>query len=147
MAFYGSYGNDMTNYVRRWIDYSQFLGNRSKARLYESWGSPYLDDNADATLAMADLDTNSERPSTHFIEDGSFLRMKNLQIGYVMPQSLAGKIGLQSIRIYGQVTNLFTWTKYSGLDPELNSSGTSLGFDQGSWPTPRQIMLGLTLNL
>jgi TonB-linked SusC/RagA family outer membrane protein len=147
MAFYGSYGNDMTNYVRRWIDYSQFLGNRSKDRLYKSWGSPYLDNNADATLAMADLDANSERPSTHFIEDGSFLRMKSLQIGYVMPQSLAGKIGLQSIRIYGQVTNLFTWTKYSGLDPELNSSGTSLGFDQGSWPTPRQVMLGLTINL
>ncbi len=147
MVFYGSYGNDMINYVRRWIDYSQFLGNRSKDRLYKSWGSPYLDSNADATLAMADLDTGSEQPSTHFVEDGSFLRLKSLQLGYTMPQSITSKIGVQGVRIYGQVTNLFTLTKYSGLDPELNQGGTSRGIDQGAWPTPRQLMFGLTLSL
>jgi len=55
--------------------------------------------------------------------------MKTLQLGYTMPQSLVGKVGVAGIRIYGQVTNLFTLTKYSGLDPELNSSGTTMGVD------------------
>jgi TonB-linked SusC/RagA family outer membrane protein len=147
MSFYAVYGNEIINYVRRWIDYSQFLGNRSKDRLYKSWGSPYLNSNADAKLAMADLDTGSEQPSTHFLENGSFLRMKSLQLGYVLPQSIVSKMGIQGISVYGQVSNLFTLTKYSGLDPELNSSGTSMGVDRGAWPTPRQVMFGLTLDL
>ncbi|MFO7922283.1 MAG: TonB-dependent receptor [Bacteroidales bacterium] len=146
MFFYGSYGNDMINYVRRWIDFGMFNGGKSKDALYNSWGSPYVD-NADAKLPIHDLSEGSQQPSTHFVEDGSFLRMKNLRLSYRLPESVVNRLQIQNVRIYGQMTNLFTLTNYSGLDPELNSSGGDLGLDRGAWPTPRQVMFGVSLGL
>lgn len=147
LFFYGSYGNDMINYVRRWIDYGMFNCNFSEDALYRSWGSPYLDDNADAILPKLDQNDKSQVPNSALVEDGSFLRLKNLRLGYTVPASFLGKFQIRSLNVYAQVTNLFTITKYSGLDPELNSSGSSMGLDQGAWPTPRQIMFGITLGL
>lgn len=144
--FYASVGNKLMNYVKRWIDYSQFTGNRSKARLYESWGSPYLKNNADATLPLADLSDISQYPSTAFLENGSFLRLKNLQVGYNLPDKLIKIFGMEKLEVYVQSTNLFTITKYTGLDPEISTGGTSMGIDQGAWPTTRQIMLGVKVD-
>ncbi|MGM0531992.1 MAG: SusC/RagA family TonB-linked outer membrane protein [Bacteroidota bacterium] len=140
---YSSYGNEMVNYVRRWIDFNQFLGNRSKRRLYESWGSPYLDDNENATMPKAeDNDDGSQVPSTYFVEDASFLRMQNLRLSYDLG-NLVDEANFRNIRVYGQATNLFTITNYSGLDPEVNTGGINRGVDQGAWPTPRQFMFGV----
>ncbi len=147
MFFYGSYGNDMVNYVTRWIDYGMFNGGLSKKALYESWGSPYLANNADATLPMLDQSSISQEPSTAFIQDASFLRMKNLQLGYTLPKALVNKAQIKNLYIYLQVSNLFTITKYEGLDPEINASGTHMGMDMGSWPTARQVMFGVQLGL
>lgn len=147
MFFYGSYGNDMINFVNRWIDFGMFNGGLSKRALYESWGSPYLASNADATLPKLDGADGSQQPSTHFVEDASFLRMKTLRLGYTVPQSVLDRAQIKSLRLYGQVTNLFTLTSYSGLDPELNQGGTMMGLDRGAWPTPRQYMFGLVLGL
>lgn len=148
MVFYGTYGNKMINYVKRWIDYGQFDGGLSNDALYKSWGSPYLTNNADATLPMYDISTISQYNSSAFVEDGSFLRMKNLQIGYNLPKSMITKFKIENVNIYGQVTNLFTITKYSGLDPEYYSSDPeTLGLDRGATPTSRQIMIGLRLSL
>ncbi len=149
MFFYGSYGNQMVNYVRRWIDYGMFNGGRSKDALYNSWGSPYLDNNEDATLPIFDMDTRSQQPSTAFIEDASFLRLKNLSVGYTLPKEWANKLTLRNLRVYLQATNLFTITKYSGLDPEYNvlNQGDAMGLDRGAWPTSRQIIIGLNLGL
>ena len=147
MFFYGSLGNEMVNYVTRWIDYGQFNGGLSKDALYNSWGSPYLDDNSKADLPMLDLSDISQEPSTAFIEDASYLRLKNLRLGYTIPKSLLDRAGIKSLRLYGQVSNLFTITGYSGLDPEVNASGTYMGMDMGAWPTPRQVMFGVQLGL
>jgi TonB-dependent starch-binding outer membrane protein SusC len=148
VVFYGSYGNKMINYVRRWIDYGQFDGGLSKDALYKSWGSPYLKSNADATLPMYDVDPITQQNSSAFVEDASFLRMKNLQIGYNLPKSLLRNIKVESLNIYCQVTNLLTITKYSGLDPEYYSSDPrTLGLDRGATPTSRQIMFGIRLAL
>ncbi len=141
--FYGSYGNDMINYVSRWIDYGQFVGGLSKDALFSTWSTT----NTGAKLPMLDGAAHSQEASTAFIEDGSFLRMKNLRLGYTVPQNVLDKVKLKSVRLYLQATNLFTVTKYKGLDPELDSSGMTMGVDQGSWPTPRQITFGLTLGL
>jgi TonB-linked SusC/RagA family outer membrane protein len=147
-VFYGTYGNKMINYVKRWIDYGQFDGGLSKDALYKSWGSPYLASNADATLPMYDIHSGSQLNSSAFVEDASFLRMKSLQIGYTLPKSLVSKIKVQSLNVYCQVTNLLTFTKYSGLDPEYYSSDPkTLGLDRGAVPTSRQIMFGLRLSL
>ncbi|KJF45413.1 SusC/RagA family TonB-linked outer membrane protein [Draconibacterium sediminis] len=147
MFFYGSLGNDMVNYVTRWIDYGQFNGGLSKDALYNSWGSPYLDNNSKAKLPMLDQNDYSQEPSTAFLEDASYLRLKNLRLGYTVPKSLLDRAGIKSLRLYGQVSNVFTISGYSGLDPEVNSSGTTMGLDQGAWPTPRQIMFGVQLGL
>lgn len=149
MFFYGSYGNELINYVTRWIDYGMFNGGLSKRALYESWGSPYLSDNADATLPMLDQDPISQQPSSAFVEDGSYLRMKELRLGYTLPESAMQRIGLsnQSLRAYVQVTNLFTITNYSGLDPEINLIGVSMGLDRGAWPTPRMFTLGINMDI
>ncbi len=147
LFFYGSYGNDMVNYVTRWIDYGMFNGGLSKRALYETWGSPHIGNNADAKLPMLDQDTNSQLPSTAFIEDASFLRLKNLKLGYTIPSSLLSRAQISRLHVYAQVTNLLTFTKYSGLDPEVNSSGSGMGLDQGAWPTARQVMFGIQLGL
>jgi len=143
MFFYGSYGNKMINYVSRWIDYGQFVGGLSQDALYNSWTPT----NTGARLPMLDGAAHSQEASTAFIEDGSFLRMKSLRLGYTIPQSVLDRLKMKSVRLYVQATNLFTLTKYRGLDPELDSSGMTMGIDQGSWPTPRQITFGLTLGL
>jgi TonB-linked SusC/RagA family outer membrane protein len=148
MFFYGSYGNEMMNYVTRWIDYGMFNGGLSKKALYESWGSPKLNgNNAAATLPMLDQNSNSQEPSTAFIQDASYLRMKNLKFGYTLPKELLNKAQIKNLYIYLQVSNLFTITGYEGLDPEVNASGTYMGMDMGAWPTPRQVMFGVQLGL
>ncbi|NQU53889.1 MAG: TonB-dependent receptor, partial [Bacteroidetes bacterium] len=120
---YSSYGNDMINYTRRFIDFVQFQGGRSHERLYESWGSPYLANNADATLPKAEgNDIDSQQPSSAFVEDGSYLRMENLRLSYDLNNILGNKF--RTLQVYGQVTNVFTLTKYSGLDPEVNVGGS-----------------------
>ena len=83
-----SVGNEVVNYVSRFIDYTQFESGKSHRRLYESWGSPYLNgDNAKATMPIIyQNDTPHQEPSTAFLEDGSFLRMKTLRIGYDLEQ-------------------------------------------------------------
>ena len=143
MFFYCSYGNDMINYVSRWIDYGQFVGGLSHDALYDSWTPT----NTGARLPMLDGAAHSQEASTAYIEDGSFLRLKTMRLGYTLPQNILEKVKMKNLRIYVQATNLFTLTKYRGLDPELDSSGMQMGIDQGSWPTARQITLGLTLGL
>ncbi len=147
MFFYGSYGNELVNYVTRWIDYGMFNGGLSKDALYNSWGSPYLDNNANAKLPMLDQADISQEPSTAFVEDASYLRMKNLKLSYTIPSNILERAQIKSIRVYGSVSNLFTLTKYSGLDPEVRSSGRDAGLDRGAWPTPRQIMFGVNIGL
>lgn len=149
MFFYASVGNEMINYVSRWIDYGQFVGGLSKDALYNSW----TPENKGARLPMLDGAAHSQEASTAFIEDASFLRMKTLRLGYTLPQPVLDKMKMKSLRIYLQATNLFTITGYSGLDPEVQTlsntsgEGNRMGVDKGSWPTPRQLTVGLTIGL
>lgn len=144
--FYSSYGNEMVNYARRFMDFVQFAGGRSYDRLYNSWGSPYLEDNTKAKLPLAESnDTPSQVTSTAFIEDASYLRLKNLRLGYDVNQLL--KLKVRNLQVYGQVSNIFTLTKYSGLDPEVNASGANMGIDSGAWPTPRQFLIGINVGI
>jgi hypothetical protein len=70
-----------------------------------------------------------------------------MQLAYDIPNNLSTKLGIGNLQIYVLATNLFTVTKYRGLDPEVSSSGMSLGIDQGAWPSVRQFMLGVKLDL
>ncbi|MDR2234354.1 MAG: TonB-dependent receptor [Tannerella sp.] len=150
--FYGTYGNKMVNYVNRWLNYYQFDGGRGHDYLYSSWGSPYLNgDNTQASLPMIDRNTIVQRPSTAFIEDASYLRLRNLQLGYDITKIMTIPT-VKALRVFLQVTNLFTITGYSGLDPDTSRGGDrdsarNFGIDAGATPTPRQILFGLTLGL
>ena len=145
--FYARYGNKIANYIKRFYDYAQFNGNRSRDRLYKSWGSPYLSNNADAVLPLTDLNTISQYPSTEFLEDGSFLRLKTLQLSYSLPKAVSQKLKMSRMEVYIQSSNLFTLTKYKGLDPEIPVGGIDAGVDAAQWPTSRQIVFGIRLDI
>lgn len=85
--------------------------------------------------------------SDYFIEDGSFLRIKNIQVGYSLPKSIGTKIGARNIRVYVAANNLVTFTKYMGFDPDFSTnSPLASGIDYGFYPQARTIMAGLNLN-
>ena len=73
------------------------------------------------------------------------MRMKNIQLGYNFSQELLSKMKLRSLRLYLQGVNLFTATKYSGLDPELGGADTDFGVDRGNYPTVKQFIFGLNI--
>ena len=85
--------------------------------------------------------------SDMYIQDGSYLRLKNITLGYTLPISLTKKVNISRLRIYARAENLFTWTKYWGFDPEIGSGSTSLGVDYGVYPQARTYTLGFNISL
>lgn len=85
--------------------------------------------------------------SDYFVEDASFLRIQNIQLGYTFANSLSQKVGISKLRLYSSVTNPFTFTKYRGFDP-TGSNGAAIGggIDYGFYPSPKVFILGLNLN-
>lgn len=92
---------------------------------------------------------NGVNPSSRFLDDGSYVRLKNIVLGYNFPKALISKIKLSSLRIYAQATNLATWTKYKGWDPELNSDAFSgnitQGYDFYAAPQAKTITFGINV--
>ena len=146
----GVQGNEIFNYVRYWTDFETFQGNRSTRMLYDSWRP----DNPDAILPILDAnDALSSVPSTYFVEDGSYMRLKNTQLGYTFTQNTLSKLGMRQLRVYVQAKNLFTITNYSGIDPEINlrhyGSGADrqIGVDEGAYPAAKAFIIGLNFGL
>jgi len=92
---------------------------------------------------------NNQRPSDFYLEDGTFLRLRNLQIGYNLPERLVEKAKLQGLRVYLSANNLFTLTNYNGFDPEIGTSGWILdtGIDKGYYPSNKTIGFGLKITM
>jgi TonB-linked SusC/RagA family outer membrane protein len=85
--------------------------------------------------------------SDHFLEDGSFFRLRTLGLGYTLADSLVKKLGIRSLRIYGTANNLFTWTKYSGYTPEVGSENVlQVGIDRGIYPLSKTLVFGIQCN-
>ncbi len=110
-------------------------------------------ENTGASLPRATIkDQNANRGYNSFwVEDGSYLRIKNVQLGYTIPARATNKIKISSFRIYLAAYNLYTFTNYSGFDPEISYSnqwygGTQIGYDGGNYPISRSYLLGLELN-
>jgi TonB-linked SusC/RagA family outer membrane protein len=143
--FYGSQGNDIFNYNKWWTDFwPSFQGQKSTDLLYNSWTPTQTDATVPKAANKSNFSTNTESTS-YYVEDGSFFRLKNLQIGYNFPQSMLGNV-FSKARVYVQGVNLFTVTQYSGLDPELASFNDDFqGVDEGSLPTTRQYLVGVQL--
>jgi TonB-linked SusC/RagA family outer membrane protein len=148
--FFGSYGNDIFDYTKYYTDFPDFFkGGMRREVALNSW-TPTNTGTSIPKLRNAggfstDLVTNS-----YFLSKGSYLRNKQMQLGYVVPAKALSRFGIDRLRIYVQATNLFTVTKYKGLDPELQSSdinsNTGFGIDQGNYPHTRGYLVGVNLN-
>ena len=95
-------------------------------------------------LALGD-DTNWQ-VSDLYVCDGSYFRLKNITLGYTLPQNLTRKVCIERLRVYVQAENLATWTKYWGFDPEISSGATSLGVDRGIYPQARTFTIGANIS-
>jgi TonB-linked SusC/RagA family outer membrane protein len=152
----GSVGNDIFNYVRYFADFNTFQGNRSKAALYDAWQpsnptapkSQWVAANPNATAPIMDAnDQVSSRPSSYLIEDGSYFRIRNIQLSYNLPATTLSRLGFGRASVYVQGQNLVTITKYSGLNPEIQTNtDNTLGFDGGYMPVAKSLLIGLNLN-
>lgn len=142
--FQGVVGRDIINNAKRVMLFIRNDGNYLRERLYESWTPERYANGEKITLPITiNTDANMQLPSTFFVEKGDYLRMKNVQLGYTLPQSVLSKIKLNGLRVYVQASNVFTITKYTGLDVEVNETGIG----DTVYPTARVIMAGLNFDL
>ncbi|MFC4872488.1 SusC/RagA family TonB-linked outer membrane protein [Negadavirga shengliensis] len=139
----GSVGNDIFNYMRYWTDFNTFQGNKSRDALYNAW----TPENPGGTTPIMDADDQiSSRPSSYFIEDGSYFRLRNVQLTYSLPQPTLNALGLTRASVYFQGQNLLTITNYTGMNPEIQTTvDSTLGFDGGYMPVSRNLILGLNV--
>jgi TonB-dependent starch-binding outer membrane protein SusC len=144
----GVFGNQIFNYVKYWTDFPTFAGNRSTYAYENSWRPG----KTDATLAIYGIKPQfSSLPSTYYLEDGTYFRLTNIQFTYDLPKTMLSRIGLGNASVYIQGQNLFTFTNYSGLDPEVNlrnysaGSDRQLGVDEGVYPAYKATLVGLKL--
>jgi TonB-dependent starch-binding outer membrane protein SusC len=139
----GSVGNDIFNYMRYWTDFNTFQGNKSQDALYNAWTPT----NPTGTTPIMDAnDQISSRPSSYFVEDGSYFRLRNVQLTYTLNPSALKTIGLSRAAIYVQGQNLLTITNYTGMNPEIQTgTDSTLGFDGGYMPVSRNLILGLNV--
>ena len=118
-----------------------FGDNNTTTRIYEAWTPEKFTDHP--RNIASDPNGNFGRPSSYFVEDGSYLKLRNIQIGFTLPSRHVDRVGLSKLRLYVNANNLLTFTKYSGLDPEIAGSNTSRGVDYGLYPQVRTISAGL----
>lgn len=105
--------------------------------------------NAELPRMVATDPNQNARASDYFIEDASYLKLKNIQVSYLLKNNLLRKLYLSSVRIYGSASNVFVFTKYKGLDPEVNtapSNNFSQGIDNNVYPLTRTFTIGITAN-
>ena len=144
--FSGEFGFDIYNTTRRQLEFMHYGGGSSTNHgvdILDAW-SPTNTGASIPALTMVD-NNNETRMSTYFIEDGSYLKLKYLKLGYQLPKDIAMKVFASNISIFGQVENIFTITSYKGLDPEVILGGYGARVDSGLYPRARTFTLGLNV--
>ena len=148
---YYSIGNDLYAHYQYYTYWGNLSNVYSRDRVQNAW-NPETNPNGTLPLWVSG-DTAPETTLSHsgYIQDGSFLRMQTLTLGYSLPKSVVSKLNLSRIRVYAQLANVFTLTGYEGLDPEVRSNnGDSSndmmkGIDYGSYGMPKQYLVGLNV--
>ena len=144
--FQGTYGNKIYNGLRQDLEGMNVNINWSKTTL-NAW-TP--ENHTDFPRAVINDPNSNSQTSSRFLEDGSYLRLKTLQVGYTLPKDILTQIKISNCRIYLSVDNLLTFTKYSGLNPDLGRSGSILdrGVDFGhvAYPLSRTAMIGAQIS-
>jgi len=164
--FTGSYGNDIYNY-NRFVNTNPNNINLGRNMLLETFGyskveldgsgNPFISNPGTEIprITVTDINGNGERISDKFVEDGSYIRLKNLQIGYQVPERLlTNQNVIRSARVSLGIQNLFTWTKYKGFDPEVgayvgnnvSASDQLIGVDYGRYPLTRMYTVNVGID-
>ena len=165
--FNWSYGNDVLNMSK--IDYTSYTGSKRYQNLTTEmdlahrfttidpetglniysgeYANPELLKQINEGKTMWHPLMNNTITTDWAVEDGSFLRLGTLTLGYTLPKAFTRKFGVKDLRIYGTGTNLFCWTAYSGQDPEVNTSSNNMtpGYDRSAYPKSRSFIVGLNV--
>ena len=156
-TWYGSFGNDVLNYTRYFQDFvPQFQNAKSAALVTQSWipadrSKPRAQWTAANPGAKYPIVENDSKFSTNGVlndfynENGTYFRCKQLSVGYNIAPEVLKRAGIDRARIYFQAANLFTITKYTGLDPEVAGSAESFGVDYGNYPPSKTFNVGVSL--
>ena len=145
--FQGVQGNDVYNRLKSDLYDIQGFSNAS-ADLMNRWHGEGTSNSIPKLSLEGNNNVNLSPTNSWFVEDGSFLRLRNVQLGYTLPQAIAEKAGLSRARLYVGAQNLLTLTRYSGLDPEvgdLNQNVLKSGYDDGNYPQARIFRLGVNV--
>lgn len=139
-----SYGNDILNGNKYAYTSGSMVNTNYSKDLLNSW-TP-TNTNTDIPLVGSQRTNNTY--NDWMIEDGSFLRLKSVQLGYMLPRAWMNRLKISSVRVYCTLNNLYTWTNYSGFDPEVSTqfSNMSRGFDYSSYPRSFSAVFGLNIN-
>ena len=137
----GSHGNKIFNCINR-PDYA--ASNRLKEVFYDN---RWTVDNPNGTVPRAGANNMDKyATSSALVYDGSFFKIKQIQLGYTLPKNLINKVALSHARIYASLDDFFTFSKYPGFDPEAATNSTSgMGIDKGGYPTSKKVVLGLNI--
>lgn len=140
MLVIGTYGNDIFNGSQR----PDLRYTNQTTDILDRWTGEGTS-NEVPRFTWIDVNLNN-RVSDLYIEDGSFIRLKNVQVGYTFPQSILTRVGATTFRIYISAENLLTLTKYTGADPEIGAiSSFDIGIDRGIYPQARTYRIGTTI--
>jgi hypothetical protein len=149
--FNGTYGNKIMNGSKQYLYNPVGYQNRGAgfADRYRDEvvkdGVVVVNENHDTDIYRLSADTYTKM-SNFFVEDGSFLRLRNVSLGYTFPGTLTKKIGIEKLRIYGGGKNLFTLTKYTGLNPEIGGNDIlNMGVDIGLYPVTSMVYFGANI--
>ena len=146
ILFTGSYGADVFSIYKRMI--AVYHGDRNAmVEVLDRWRSPEDPGNGQIFRATRTPSGWSRSPSSLWLTDGSYLRLRNVSLSYTFNANSINKIGMQGLRVYITGQNLYTWTKNPGYDPEASSEGSGLtkGGDYTGYPSARSFILGLNV--
>jgi TonB-linked SusC/RagA family outer membrane protein len=143
LFFQWSYGNELYNANRM-----MFEGNSSSKNSlnqYQSYSDRWTFDNQGSNMFRAGGQGPSGYYSDYYLEDGSYIRLKTVALSYGLPKSLISKVYLKELRLSLTAQNLYTWTNYSGMDPEVSVRNSALtpGFDYSAYPQAKTLVFGL----
>lgn len=142
LFFQGSYGNKLFNFLQQKLEIPTLSLNASATLL-----DRYSASNPNGKVAKA---TNAPvaQVTDRYVEDGSYVKLKTLSLGYTIPRNVIRQLHISQLRVYVTAQNIWTWTKYTGLDPEVNffdSDNTKQGIDYGAYPSTKGFLAGLSL--
>ena len=146
MFWNGSMGGDIFDYTALYYETPYFFNGGRSTRVLDSW-SPTNTGAALPALSETILNNEFTSANSFFVRDGSYLRLRTLQIGYTLPDTIASKLGASSARVYYNGTNLLTLTDFTGLDPEVPRGGAlDIGVYNAQYPTSSVSSLGININ-